>query len=674
MKKAISYLSVLFVILLSNDLSAQSFNFSVTGVCFNTVPPINNTVTAYIVFPYPGATSYSWACSPGGTISALSNTNNVAISFSACGVYTVYCYPYQFGSPIVGAVVSQTTMAQCPNTAWLTANAPSGQACTGGLTFLTASGAASYTWTNGFPPLGVPIVISNSANAIVTPTNAFTMYTVNATSQAGCISQATVGVSLGSSPAPVVSVVASSTAPVCVGNSLMMNAIGALSYTWVPGNINTPNITVSPASNSCYTVYGSNSFGCIGSASNCVTVVPLPTVVASASSSNVCLGSSAVLTASGATSYIWSTNATTSSISVIPTASTCYSVVGSVNGCTAMAVSCVSVNTLCSDVWPGDANSDGIVNSTDVFEIGLAFGNTGPLRVPGGNGYYSQYANNWVGLISTGKNKCHADCNGDGTINNGDTLAIYNNFSLPHPFRMSSTASVGDINLVATQPAIAGQWAKADIMVGSAASPFNQVYGISYDVNFDKSLIQPDSLRLVYTASFFNASNNTINFRKPVYNNEVVHCANVRTNGTSVSGNGKIGEFWFKLNNAVPANAQLNLSISNPKKIGTSGAPSDLSGSTTVLNLATATGIDNQDNFKNYISMFPNPASSQLLLQSGNNQETKYSLFDITGRKVLSGSFKNQKSVDLSVLSEGAYFMRFESGSETTHKKLVIEK
>ncbi len=49
--------------------------------------------------------------------------------------------------------------------------------------------------------------------------------------------------------------------------------------------------------------------------------------------SNVCSGSSTTLTAGGATSYTWSTGATTSSIVITPTANTTYSVTGATGTC-----------------------------------------------------------------------------------------------------------------------------------------------------------------------------------------------------------------------------------------------------------------------------------------------------------------------------------------------------
>ncbi len=59
-----------------------------------------------------------------------------------------------------------------------------------------------------------------------------------------------------------------------------------------------------------------------------------PETMVSASDETICPGSSVVLTASGGSSYLWSTNQTGSSITVNPTVNTSYSVTASANGCT----------------------------------------------------------------------------------------------------------------------------------------------------------------------------------------------------------------------------------------------------------------------------------------------------------------------------------------------------
>jgi hypothetical protein len=463
---------------------------------------------------------------------------------------------------------------------------------------------------------------------------------------------------------------------ICAGSGYTLSASGAISYTWLPGMFATASVVAYPLSNTCFTVIGANPMGCTSSTVTCVTVAPTPTLVVTGSSS-VCLGTSAMLSASGALTYSWSTGVTGPTISVIPLVSTCYSVAGTnANGCTATAVGCITVDPTCSDVWPGDANSDGIVNNTDVFEIGLAFSNTGPLRNPGGNAYTSQFANNWVGTVSSGKNQCHADCNGDGTINNGDTLAIFNNYLLTHTFKPSASTSNADITIVANQAAVnGGTWGIADILLGSANNPVNSVYGVAYDINFDNSLLVTDSVYLVYTASFLNASNQNVTFRKKVFNNGKLYTTSVRTNGANVNGNGKIGELWFKVKTGLPDNTLLNFSVSDAKMINAGGTLASLtSGSSSVTVINIPTGIKTETGFKNTINLYPNPASSRLTIQSTTSEKISYSVFDVTGRILMEGSFTNSKTISLAECAAGAYLIRFESSTGTAYKKLVIDK
>lgn len=79
----------------------------------------------------------------------------------------------------------------------------------------------------------------------------------------------------------------------------------------------------------------------------------------------VCAGSSATLTASGATSYTWSTGATTTSVVITPTASGTYSVSGITGSCSATA-STFSVTLLPANLYPG-ANLNLTCNQSQVL-------------------------------------------------------------------------------------------------------------------------------------------------------------------------------------------------------------------------------------------------------------------------------------------------------------------
>lgn len=76
----------------------------------------------------------------------------------------------------------------------------------------------------------------------------------------------------------------------------------------------------------------------------------LPTLTAVSSNSIICSGSSAMLSAGGATSYLWNTGSTNSSIVVSPTVTTVYTFTGTTsNNCS--AVTSISQNvSICSEI------------------------------------------------------------------------------------------------------------------------------------------------------------------------------------------------------------------------------------------------------------------------------------------------------------------------------------
>ncbi|MBK6985097.1 MAG: T9SS type A sorting domain-containing protein [Bacteroidetes bacterium] len=109
-------------------------------------------------------------------------------------------------------------------------------------------------------------------------------------------------------------------------------------------NTSTTAITsFSPSSVGTNTVMYS-LFGCM---SNSTTVVAnTPSVNASTSSASICAGSSATLTAGGATNYTWTAAGTSSTQIVTPSSASVYTVTGEASGCSNTATVSVRVNNL----------------------------------------------------------------------------------------------------------------------------------------------------------------------------------------------------------------------------------------------------------------------------------------------------------------------------------------
>jgi len=163
-----------------------------------------------------------------------------------------------------------------------------------------------------------------------------TAYTVTATN-GSCSS---IGSSSITVSAPIILSIGSPT--ICDGGSATLIAIGANTYSWSNGS-NGASISVSPSSTTSYTVTASDQYGCHATKAATVTVNANP--VLSANSATACSGSSAILTASGANTYAWSNGTNGTSISVSPSSTAIYTVIGTSNGCSSQATSTVTVNS-----------------------------------------------------------------------------------------------------------------------------------------------------------------------------------------------------------------------------------------------------------------------------------------------------------------------------------------
>ena len=200
-------------------------------------------------------------------------------------------------------------------------SSPSNKVCEGSSILLQATGADNYRWNHG------PLTATDS----VSPTMP-TTYTVVGTDNNGCENTASVSIAVNALP----TVAAGSSSPtneVCIGDSIQIQAVGALTYSWDNGAV-LANDSVSPLTNTTYTVIGTDVNGCENTASVSVAVNALPNVQI-ANASAVCLGNSVSLQANGALSYLWGNNSVASTITVTPTLTqSTYSVTGTdINGC-----------------------------------------------------------------------------------------------------------------------------------------------------------------------------------------------------------------------------------------------------------------------------------------------------------------------------------------------------
>ena len=201
---------------------------------------------------------------------------------------------------------------------------------------LSATGAAvgttTYTVTPtlaGCPGLPVDFIATINPLPVVISTPA---------SQAICTG-ATTGITLTSNPAGATF-------------TWTANAVGVNGATNGSGSSLAQTLTSTSGGNVTYTITPSLN-GCVGPTSDVViTVNPNPTLIADPTLPSICVGSSVVLSVSGASSYVWSPatglSATTgSSVTATPPATQPYAITGTdVNGCVSTTNVIVTVNPI----------------------------------------------------------------------------------------------------------------------------------------------------------------------------------------------------------------------------------------------------------------------------------------------------------------------------------------
>jgi hypothetical protein len=260
-----------------------------------------------------GANSYSWT---GGVI------NGVPFNPSVTSAYTVT------GFDVNGCTNTSVRSVTVFNLPVLTTSVSNPAVCFGNSTTLYGSGAVTYTWSGG---------VTNNTSFVPSATNVYTLSGSNICGTSTALATVTVH------PLPPVGVITSNT-NICLGGTLNLQGTGAQNYVWSNGITN--NVPFSPSVSTMYFVIGTDVNGCQNSSSQSITVLPSPTVSASASSTFICAGNTVALSGAGASTYSWSAGII-NNLAFSPTTTSAYTVTGTAtNGCQNSAVINVSVSTV----------------------------------------------------------------------------------------------------------------------------------------------------------------------------------------------------------------------------------------------------------------------------------------------------------------------------------------
>jgi hypothetical protein len=264
----------------SSFVPAATATYTVTGtslagctgtdqvlVTVNPLPTVNaggdQTVCAgtLVTLTGSGASTYSWS----GGIS-----NGVAFTPSATATYTLT------GTSATGCTSTDQVIVNVNPLPIVNAGADQ-NVCDGASVTLTATGAATYSWTGG---------VANGVSFV--PSLGTTNYTVTGTSAASCTATDQIAVTVNPNPDPVIQ----GPTAYCVGNFAVLSTSQTFSsYSWSTGaTTSTINATIA---NNPISVTVTNSFGCSALSSN--FIVSENSVITANFTETICQGGSVVI-------------------------------------------------------------------------------------------------------------------------------------------------------------------------------------------------------------------------------------------------------------------------------------------------------------------------------------------------------------------------------------------
>lgn len=304
----------------------------------------------------------------GNTYLWNNGSNSSSINISQSGIYTVTATNVEGCSASTNVTV---TVNPLPNV-MITGN---NSFCQGTNTTLSAFGANNYIWSNGQTSNSIMVNTignytvtgtdlngcSNTASLLVSTNPTYNIpithsicqgesynflgqnlttagtYTQNLQTVNGCDSIITLTLIV--KETPTVSI--SGNTSICEGQTSTLTATGGNTYIWSNGSTAS---SINVNQNGIYTVTATNVDGCSAITNVTVSVNPAPSITINGNTT-ICTGSSTTLTASGASSYLWSTGDNTASVNINTFG--VYSVTGTSNeGCSSTETVTILVSQL----------------------------------------------------------------------------------------------------------------------------------------------------------------------------------------------------------------------------------------------------------------------------------------------------------------------------------------
>jgi len=312
---------------------------------------------------------------------------------------------------------------------------------------------------------------------------------------------------------------------------------------------------------------------------------------------------------------------------------------------------------------PGDTDGDSLrlANNKDLLKIGLAYSTVGPEREDQGIDFSEKPFYTWSGSFDNGRNYGHADCNGDGLIDEMDILAIEQNYIQEPVVDMVGTVS-GAAPLYVNFPEdnlIGGTTVTVPIVLGSSSFAVTDIYGLAFTLQYDGTLIVPGSISVDFTGSLMGIGSEIITIARVFEYEEKIDIGISRINGSSIGGYGDIGYVTFALieniEGRMPESVPFIFEVANLTAITPNEQSITLDATSEVAQVVS--GISDLSE-QVEISVGPIPSSDYLYLENKSPSTLNLSIVNSTGQLIKNHRTSAQAEViDIDALPAGIYIV-----------------
>lgn len=336
-------------------------------------------------------------------------------------------------------------------------------------------------------------------------------------------------------------------------------------------------------------------------------------------------------------------------------------------------------------VWPGDANTDGIVNNKDLLTLGFCMGAEGTARPQGTTTFVGQKGENWNNaFVPLGTDLKHADADGNGRITQADADVILEHYGrtgnivpgsplkkkgLPFSFHMlTPDASVGDL-------------VEVEVSLGTLSESVVNLYGMTFSAILSPNLVVSNFKMEYYDNAWINRNSPFLTLDISPEKG-LLESAFTRTSGQPVSGFGVIGKFSFVIIDIVdvgrPDDYQYyNITLSNSTVQWGDGVLTN--GSSYELKVPLGNSSRNRSmtvETAGDLHVFPSPANSSVFMESKDGMLLEsVRIFDLNGRVVqqTEGIGMERTSLNVSSLPNGIYIISAKTMQGTMVEKIRVQ-